>query len=563
MQLVKIWAIVLLLYISGIILYSSLFILSSNHLALFQYMKILMAALHCLVLIIPAVLAQSQRWLFFILGYAILVAYFVYVFFLIGYFSYFGFVPEIYALGMESAGDLIEVGNHYFAQIFGIQEVALIACAIVFFMLLPRQRIPAKALLTLVLPLGLFGASVTNFGTPINSRNFGNASLIRRFGLPTFYYLSLQERLSFASNYLAEETSFPGNVSRIVYPEGSGSDHPVINPLEAVQKVILVQIESFDPEAIDATLNTEAVMPFVSSIRKTHCLNFTDFHTTKSVGGSSDAEFSVATGRLPSTRSQSIRHADFAKMETVYGILAANGIDSYFAHNNNIGFYGRNLAYAQLPDVTTFFLGPDETVPERTFAVDRLATALDTSDRLFYYFFNFQSHGPFHGYSALAEERFGVSVSADADNMSNYMATMYDVDQTIAAMFALQQTYFDQGDSLFILTADHTSNLHADGTVLTNSRIPLLLCHKSFGGRQVENVGSAINLFPTILDAFDVPGQDRAIADSLLTDAPRVVMFPTQNLLYRDPDGTLSLRPCTEACRTFFDYTDQFIRISN
>ena len=556
------WMIVLLLYLSGIILYSSLFILSANQFALFQYIKTLVAALHCLVFIIPTVMAQSQRWLFRIIGYVVLIAYFTYVFFLIGYFSYFGFVPEIYALGLENAGDLIEVSNHYFAQIFGLREVALIVCALAFFFLLQRDQIPTGSLLILILPLGLFGASVVNFGAPVQTAAYGNESVIRRFGLPTFYYLSLQERLNFTSEYLAEETPFPGKLSQIVYPDQAGSSQLATDPLEAVQKVILVQIESFDPQAIDATLNDKAVMPFVSNIRNTACLEFTNFHTIKSVGGSSDAEFSVATGRLPSTRRQSIRYADFTKMDTLYGILADNGIKSYFAHNNNIGFYGRNFAYSQLSDVETFFLRPDEVISEREFALGWLSTALATSDHLFYYFFNFQSHGPFQGYSTQAAERFDLSIQSDIK--SDYMATMYDVDQTISAMFALQQTYFDQGDSLFILTADHPSALHLDGYTLNNSRIPLLLCHKTFDGTQVENLGSTVNLFSTILDAFDIPSQNIAIADSLLSDGPGVVLFPTQRTLYRKPDGELALSPCTDAaCRKFFDYTDQSIRISN
>lgn len=552
---------ILLLYISGLVLYSSLFVLSDNQNSLVQLSKIPVAALHCLIFVIPIFLAQSRSWIFRILGYVILVSYFLYVFFLTGYFSYFGFVPEIYALGADNADDFTGVAGHYFIQVFSIKEVVLIVSAVLFFYLLPKQRIFGKSMLVVLLPLGLLGASIVTFGMPSKSADWGNATVIRRFGLPTFYYISLRERLSFGSGYLAEDTPFPGNLTEVVDLGGQEFEQSPEAQLDVVRRVILVQIESFDREAIDATLAGEPVMPFVSNLRDTSCRDFADFHTIKSVGGSSDSEFSVATGRLPSARIQSLRNADFSRMTTLYEVLAGAGVDPYFSHNNNVGFYGRNFAYGQMPDVTTSFTRPGTPVRERDFAVEQLSSALSASNRLFYYFFNFQSHGPFQGYSPESKDRFRLPARPDLE--TSYMATMYDVDQTIAAMFALQQGDFDQGDSLFILTSDHPSGLHHDGTALGRSRIPLMMCHASFDGAQVDNVGSTVNLFPTVLDAFDIPHEDVAIADSLLGDTPRVVLFPSRTTLHRGSDGELISEACTDACNRFFDYTDQAVRISN
>lgn len=79
---------------------------SANQLALFQIAKAFVASLYCLIFIIPIFLAQSRQLILQVIGYFILIAYFSYVFFLTGYFAYFGFVPEIYALGMANAADL-------------------------------------------------------------------------------------------------------------------------------------------------------------------------------------------------------------------------------------------------------------------------------------------------------------------------------------------------------------------------------------------------------------------------------------------------------------------------
>ncbi|MDA8585470.1 LTA synthase family protein [Rhodobacteraceae bacterium] len=492
-------------------------------------------------------------------GYTILVAYFIYVFFLIGYFSYFGFVPEVYALGLASAGDLTGVLDHYFQQVFGFEEVALLVSFLVLLILLPKQKLQKKASFLLVLPLALLGVNVGQFGDPVSNQNFGNGTIIRRFGLPTFYYLSALEWRNLSSDYVAKETPFPGKLAQIIYPDANTSDQKEVDVSTEIKRVVLVQVESFDREVVDAELNGVAAMPFVSNLKSSSCREYGNFYTTKSLGGSSDAEFSVATGRLPSSKRQSIRHTDFSEIETLYDILSGKGVDSYFAHNNFIGFYGRNLAYSQFEKLDYKFLQPDETTSERQFALDTFNNALNTSDRLFYYFFNFQSHGPYKRYSDQTKEKFSLLNETNID--SDYIATMHDVDQTIAEMFSLQQTSFDAGESLFILTADHPSYLSTDDTELSRARIPMLVCHNSFSGQQVDTVASTVDLFPTILDAFNISGEDMVIGNSLLKNMPNVVLFPTGTVLYQQEDGALQTKVCGDICQGYFDYTDQSIRV--
>lgn len=560
MTIIRAGLVITCLYISGLVLYSSLFIFSANQAAWAQVLKIFVASVYSFFLILPAMIAQKRNIVLRIIGYAILIICFGYIFFLVGYFRYFGFVPEITALGTGNVADVAGVLDHYWAQIFGIREIVLIAVAALILFLLSKHTLPAKSLLVLFLPCLLFSVNWIQYGAPLQSKSFGNETVIRRFGLPVFFYLSLKEDLQRTSEYLTEETAFPGNLRDDVLLIASADASTTKIDLAPVDKVVLVQIESLDNEAIDSTLNGNAVMPFVSALRNDSCLEFTNFHTVKSVGGSSDSEFSVATGLLPSSKRQSLRNANFGDIQTLYELLAAAGIDSYFAHNNNIGFYGRNHAYAQMPHLDTTFLSPEQDITEQAFAVQGLESALSASDRLFYYFFNFQSHGPYRGYSQSAGERFTVSLNASIKD--HYLATMYDVDQMIADLFTLQAEDFQQGNSLFIVTSDHPSYLHSDSTLLSRSRIPTLICHSAFSGTQVANLGSTIDFFPTLLDAFDVPGADRSYAASLFSVGPRIVLFPSGKVLQQQEDGELSLKACTTACQPYFDYTDQYIRVS-
>ena len=50
MTVVRMWAIVLCIYVSGLSFYSSLFIFSDNQFLLFQIGKVIIASFHCLVI---------------------------------------------------------------------------------------------------------------------------------------------------------------------------------------------------------------------------------------------------------------------------------------------------------------------------------------------------------------------------------------------------------------------------------------------------------------------------------------------------------------------------------
>jgi hypothetical protein len=299
-------------------------------------------------------------------------------------------------------------------------------------------------------------------------------------------------------------------------------------------------------------------MPFVANLHRTLCQSYTDHYTIKSVGGSSDSEFAVMTGRFPSRRLQSMRHADFAGVETLYERLNNSGITSFFAHNNNIGYYGRHLAYGQLDMVQSDFIRPGVAEGEIEFATRTLSNALSSSERTFYYFFNFQSHGPFQGYSAETRAAFGIE--QNADTFTNYLATMNEVDQTIEAMFELQREPFEAGRSLFIVTADHPSYLNTEPNEISRARIPLLVCHADLEPGLNEMVSSSIDLYPTILDAFGLPS-DPSIGENLLSGGAGVTLLPSEIILFREEDGSLGQQRCDGNCDAFFDYTDQMIRL--
>lgn len=550
--------VLMLLYASSAVFYSSLFIFSENQSTGEQVAKIFVSSLYVFVFILPVYLAQSGRALLVVFGYVILLAYFLYILFLTSYFSYFGFIPEVYAFGAANAADMSEVSAHYFKQVFGLREFALIGLAAAFFWILPRCRLSPVASVSLVLPVSLFAFSFFSFGPPGVSGALGNASIVKRFGLPAFVYVSAGEWFGFEAGYLAPETPYPGKVARAAFP-GAATSGRIAEVPGGVRKVFLVQIESFDKEVIGAVRNGVQVMPFVNGLRP-HCLEYRNFFTTKSVGGSSDSEFAVATGLVPSAKRPSIRHADFGTITTLYDLLKEQGIDSYFSHNNHIGFYGRHIAYPQIEGLDFRFLDLGARLKEREFAIQTMRRALDNSERLFYYFFNFQSHGPYSGFSDETAEKLGIEGRFDID--ANYLGSMHEVDGMIEALFEMQKEEFAAGENVFILTADHPSYLNSEANLVSRMNIPLLLCHVGFQGRSVDKIGSTPDLFPTILGLFGIPQPDTSIAQDLLDDGDNIALLPSGIFLQQDAGGSVLPMNCRAFCERFFDYTDQHIRLS-
>jgi phosphoglycerol transferase MdoB-like AlkP superfamily enzyme len=486
-----------------------------------------------------------------------LLLYFLYIFFLTSYFSYFGFIPEVYAFGASNISDTLEVINHYFRQVFGVSEVAILLTMASCFYLASKVQLNKKILLVLLLPISLFLVSYNQFGAPINNEKYGNVTVIRRFGVISFLYLSFSEWLSIDGNYFAPKTTYPGKLTSIIFPQ-QNSDISFAKLPNDILHTVLIQIESLDLEAIDAQLNGIDVMPFLQNL-KDSCLNYTNFYTTKSVGGSADAEFSIATGLLPSSKRPSISHANFDAMSTMYEILKRQNVDSYFAHNNQIGFYSRNIAYSKL-DVHHRFLLPTENISEPEFAKDSFAFALANSKRSFYYFFNFQSHGPYMGYSDATAAKFAMDSKLNL--VENYLATMHEVDEMIGSLFAMQRAFFNENRSVFILTADHPSYLHTNSSLTNRTNIPLLICHNSFKRTDINKISSTVDLFPTILETFGVDSEAGNIGSSLFRNNNGVVLFPTGKILYRDKNNVLKSEQCIEKCDGYFDFTDQHIGLS-
>ncbi|WP_089993172.1 LTA synthase family protein [Cognatiyoonia koreensis] len=553
----SIFLIVLLLYLSGFVLSSRLMVVSPGDIWGVQVAKMSVSALHALVMVAPVYLIGRRSLTLQILGLSLLAAYFLYLMFLCGYFGYFGFVPEVYTFGFGNIGDMSRVLDHYFAQVLSWREPTLLVLGVATAVLAIRIKPGATILLTILVPVVLFSATFYRYGSSASLAYTGNDSFIRRFGVVPFVASSAQEWFAMDGNYIGAPMAFPGNVVDQLGSDRQRSNTENLNP-SSFDRVSLIQIESLDLEAITSSLNGISVMPFVSELRK-DCIDFANFFTLRSAGGSADAEFTVATGMLPSTKAPAIRYADFSAIDTLYHVLERNGIDTLFLHNNVSGFYGRNHAYGQLlPVLDAEFLEPGDNRTEAEIATDALSGVFETGDRSFYYFFNFQSHGPFKWYSEDTAARFGVTKGASKE--TDYLATMAEVDDMIRQVFEVQRDEYDAGRAVFLLTADHQSGLFGSPAVVDNLRIPMMICGANIQARKSNRVSTSVDIYPTVLSLFGINEDVQTMGTDLqLGKDEGIAILPSRQIIELSEDGSISIANCNEDCDPFLNYTDQFI----
>ena len=547
--------IALLIYLTGVVFYSAIFLVTANQEPVTQALKVAVAGLHVLPLLLAVWLAQSRRVWLQIAGYAVILGWLVYAISLVGFFRYFGFVPEIYTYGAGNLDDLGAVMDHYVAQVLGPHEIILAMLGAAILYTVGRHRVTPRLMVLPVVSLALIGASLAMYGSPARSERFGNAAMLKHFGPIVFVARSAAGRLTRGDGALAPPQTFPGPLSRLA--DGASETAVDIAPPPGLRTVTLVQIESFDPEAIDASLAGQPVMPFTRALRD-GCLSFDNHFTVKAAGGSADAEFAVATGLVPSLTLPALAHYDYSR-QTLYGALAAAGIAATFAHDNSAGFYDRNLAYARMPEVETRFLDPGRIVSESDFAAEALARTLETPGRRLHYFFNFQSHGPYRGYSDETEALF--SHAEGRGLRFDYLATMHEVDRMIERLFTLQRAGFERGEHLFLLTADHPSYVFSDGGAISKFRIPMLLCHRDIPAQRVGRVTSTIDLHATLRDLFDLPPGDSAFGRSLLEGGSGVALLPAGRLVRPGASGDPVTQECEARCAPYIQFTEQFLSL--
>jgi hypothetical protein len=120
---------------------------------------------------------------------------------------------------------------------------------------------------------------------------------------------------------------------------------PLETPLDLGDRVAIVQVESLDWDAIDAQVGGQWVMPFLHDL-KTRSLFYAvqPVHET----GTSDADFTLLTGRMPNGKVAPFKIEDYAYQNTLPQLARQRGFSCIAIHGNAGGFFYRRPAYEKM-----------------------------------------------------------------------------------------------------------------------------------------------------------------------------------------------------------------------
>ncbi|PCI23500.1 MAG: hypothetical protein COB67_12770, partial [SAR324 cluster bacterium] len=213
------------------------------------------------------------------------------------------------------------------------------------------------------------------------------------------------------------------------------------------------------------------------------------------------------------------------KMVSLADLLDKRSYDTLFLHGIYRGSFGmhefaRRSGYKKVLAQEDFPDYPAKS--DGTWGIwdhiqyERMIEEIDQMKKPFFStFFSVSHHEPF----VVPEKRFNHFPESVKDH--EWLNTLYYTDWALGYFFEMASKKDWYENTLFIITADHTISGRAD-RVMDSARIPLLLFTPSgVIPPSVDNqIGSQVDLVPTIMDFLDIKEPHNSMGVSLLREHP-------------------------------------------
>ncbi|NLE37281.1 MAG: LTA synthase family protein, partial [Pirellulaceae bacterium] len=257
----------------------------------------------------------------------------------------------------------------------------------------------------------------------------------------------------------------------------------VETPLDFGRHIVVVQVESLDYDAIEATAGGQHVMPVLRSLKKRSMTYMVKpFHAT----GSSDADFALLTASIPNGRITPFKVVGFPFEESLPWLVERFGYTALAMHGNTGAFFQRRDAYERMGFSKLYFdqelddCGVDGAYDDELL---RFSARLirESSVPMFHFVITWTSHGPFNKLPRDAEKIYPQPKSVD----QRYMNSMRYVDR------ALEEYYRElPDDTTIVIYGDHHSRVqgYASGKA-HKDRVPWIICRKgkNLAGQQATS----------------------------------------------------------------------------
>ena len=207
------------------------------------------------------------------------------------------------------------------------------------------------------------------------------------------------------------------------------------------KNVLFIHAESIQNFLIDLTINGIEITPNLNKLAK-KSLYFTKFYPQVSVGTSSDTEFTLSTGLLPSSSGTVFINYYNRTYETMQNAFRDKGYYTFAAHANAAGYWNRQEMYKTL-GYDEFYAKDSFVVPEDNESEDIIGLGL--SDKSFYNqlipilkevqenhknymgtIISLSNHSPFKETDKYGNLDFSVMVKRDTGEVDEYGETIYE-----------------------------------------------------------------------------------------------------------------------------------------
>ncbi len=203
--------------------------------------------------------------------------------------------------------------------------------------------------------------------------------IVQRFGIYTYTFndliQSIQPSISTMFGYDSAAKSFRDFYSnRDVIKE----KNEYTNIFKG-KNVVFIHAESIQNYLIDLEVNDIEITPNLNKLSK-EGLYFSSFYPQISVGTSSDTEFTLSTGLLPSSSGTVFVNFYNRKYESIQNLFNDKGYYTFSMHANNADYWNRKTMYKTL-GYQEFFAKDSYVVPEDVNDADYIGLGL--SDKSF------------------------------------------------------------------------------------------------------------------------------------------------------------------------------------
>lgn len=385
------------------------------------------------------------------------------------------------------------------------------------------------------------------------------------------------------------------------------------------KNVIAVHAESMQRVNMDISFNGIDVTPNLNKLAK-EGIYFSNFYSQVSFGTSSDTEFTVATGLLPSkVGTVFINYAD-REYVSMYNLLKEKGYTTVSMHANVGNFWNRNKMYTKLGydyfyDKSSYEI--DETIgfglSDKSFvkqSVQKLKELEKEKGKFYATLITLSNHTPFEDVDKYGE--YDVSMSVDGvrydymenTKLGNYFKSSHYADAQIGLLIEELKKENMLDNTVIIIYGDHdarieksewnrfynydykTSSIKSsdDESYVDidyyfyeiNKKVPFIIWSndekfKTTLSKEIKEVGGMIDVGPTIMNLLGIHNK-YFLGNDLLNKENNIVVFPNGNFVtdkvyYSELKNEYKLlkdvpieENYIENCKT---YTEKILDVSN